>query len=85
MFLLIAHGESWEEAASRAVTDMVQKVLAEHDNSKENLQENGTFELHYTPANTANKTFSISLSSPLDLKAIKNANTNGDELTRTRH
>jgi ribosomal protein S12 methylthiotransferase accessory factor YcaO len=61
MILIVAHGESWELAASRAVTDVIQQFLTEPNVAKEQLHENGTFELHYTPTNGINRSFSIPL------------------------
>jgi len=64
--LVVAHGENWEVAASQAVTDVIKKFIAENNLGKEQLQENGTFELHYTPTNTVNKSFTIPLTTPDD-------------------
>jgi len=59
---LTAHGESWEVAASRAVSDVVRKIIEEQDdNTKQPVQENGTFELHYTPTNSNVRSFKIPL------------------------
>ncbi|CAF0880484.1 unnamed protein product [Adineta steineri] len=56
-----AHGEGWEVAASRAVGDMVKQVLAEVNENKGQLAENGTFELRYVPANKDRHSFSVPL------------------------
>jgi len=69
----VAHGESWKVTATRAVSEMVQKVISEQNNKKEHLQENGTFELHYTPANTSDKSFVIPISVPRDHQQNKQA------------
>jgi hypothetical protein len=58
----IAHGESWEVAASRAVSDLVKRIVEEQNINKENLEDNGSFELHYTPSNTSHKSITIPLS-----------------------
>ncbi len=59
--VVTAHGEGWEVAANRAVDDMLTKVVSQHGDSKQ-LQENGTFELRYTPKDTSNQSFTIPLS-----------------------
>ena len=64
LLFLLAHGESWEVAASHAVSDLVKKILAEENNAQEHPQQNGTFQLHYIPANTQGKPISIPLSTP---------------------
>jgi hypothetical protein len=51
----LAHGEGWEIVASRAVSDLVKKVLGEQHHTAEQVQENGTFELHYTPSDAKMK------------------------------
>jgi hypothetical protein len=65
MFIFLAHGEGWEVAASRAVSDLVKKILKEQNSTTEEAQENGTFELHYTPTNTEKQSFKIPLSKQL--------------------
>ena len=45
ILIVVAHGESWEVAASRAVSDLVKKIIEEQNNDKEQPQENGTFAL----------------------------------------
>ncbi len=62
MIICLAHGESWEVAASRAVHDLVKKVLEEHGNNKEKPEDNGSFELHFTPTNSCHKSITIPLS-----------------------
>jgi hypothetical protein len=61
MLGFLAHGERWEVAASRAVSDLVKNILKEQNKTTEEAQENGTFELHYTPTNTNGKSFKIPL------------------------
>lgn len=58
----LAHGESWEVAASRAVSDLVKKILEEEGINKEKFEDNGSFELHYTPTNSCHKSITIPLS-----------------------
>lgn len=58
---ILAHGESWEIAASHAITNIIEKYLSEYGHNRNNLQENGTFELHYVPANAFKKSFTIPL------------------------
>ncbi len=77
--LIVAHGESWEVTASRAVSEMIEKILSEHDKGRKQLQENGTFELHYTPTNTDNKTFVIPLPVPRDHQLKKSPESNGQQ------
>jgi hypothetical protein len=59
--IIIAHGGGWDITAPNAVDEMLKKVTSEHGNAKD-LQDNGNFELHYTPANTDRKGFVIPLS-----------------------
>ncbi|CAF1553744.1 unnamed protein product [Adineta steineri] len=59
---LTAHGESWEVAASRAVGDLVKQILEEQGTNKEKIEDNGSFELHYTPSDSNAKSFSVPLS-----------------------
>ncbi len=61
-------------AGVRDVNEMVKKAIAEHIDGKEHLQENGTFELHYTPLNTVNKSFTIPLTYPNDHQLDKDTN-----------
>jgi len=42
----------------------VKKVLGELHNTTEQVQENGTFELHYTPSDAKMKTYKVPLSNP---------------------
>ncbi|CAF3400658.1 unnamed protein product, partial [Rotaria sp. Silwood2] len=58
---IAAHGESWEITASRAVSDLVKKVLQEQDVTKEEAENTGTFELHYNPKNPNKKALKIPL------------------------
>ncbi|CAF3868814.1 unnamed protein product, partial [Rotaria sp. Silwood1] len=58
---ITAHGESWEVTASRAVSDLVKKVLQEQGTTKEEAEDAGTFELHYNPKNSNRKSFKIPL------------------------
>lgn len=62
MFFVLAHGESWEVAASRAVSDLVKKILEEEGNNLVKFEDNGSFELHYTPTNSCHKSIAIPLS-----------------------
>ena len=59
---LTAHGESWEVAASRAVHDLVRKVLDEQGTIQDKPEDNGSFELHYTSTNPCHKSITIPLS-----------------------
>jgi len=61
VFVPLAHGEGWEIAATNSVNDFVRKVLEEQGNTKAEPEENGTFELHYTPSDASKKPFKISL------------------------
>jgi hypothetical protein len=60
--VVIAHGESWEVAASRAVGNLVKQILKEENSNKEQPAENGTFELRYKPANVHEKPITVPLS-----------------------
>ncbi|CAF1553731.1 unnamed protein product, partial [Adineta steineri] len=60
---LTAHGEGWEVVASRAVSDLVKKILDNQHNPNE-MRESGTFELHYTPSDAKRKPFKVNLSKP---------------------
>jgi len=77
VFIFLAHGERWEIAASRAVSDLVKQILKEQNNTKEEAEENGTFELHYTPTNTEKKSFKIPL--PKQLKPSNNQQLSNNE------
>jgi hypothetical protein len=57
----LAHGEAWEVVASRAVSTLVKKILQEEGNTKHEAQENGTFELHYTPSDAKSKSYKVPL------------------------
>ncbi len=59
--LFLAHGENWEVTASRKVSELVKKILEEQGDTKEGAVENGTFELHYTPTDSKQKSFKIPL------------------------
>ena len=59
--ICIAHGESWEVAASRAVHDLVRKVLDERRIHEDKPDDSGSFELHYTSNNTCHKSITIPL------------------------
>jgi hypothetical protein len=61
---VLAHGEGWEIVASRAVSDLVKKVLGEQHHTADQVQENGTFELHYTPSDAKMKTYKVPLPNP---------------------
>jgi hypothetical protein len=63
IFLVAAHGENWEVAASHAVSALIKKVLQEHANKGQN-QRVGTFDLHYKPANAEEHSITIPLSNP---------------------
>ncbi|CAF3678307.1 unnamed protein product [Rotaria sordida] len=58
---LTEHGENWEIAASRAIGDLVQAILHEQNNGKEEGRHSGTFELRYKPKNSNEKGFKIRL------------------------
>ncbi|CAF4696150.1 unnamed protein product [Rotaria sp. Silwood2] len=58
---IAAHGESWEITASRAVSDLVKKVLQEQGTTREEAENTGTFELHYKPKNPNKKSLKIPL------------------------
>jgi hypothetical protein len=62
--IVVAHGESWEVAASHAVSNLVKKIVEEQNNGKEQPQENGTFALQYTPADQPAKSITVPISSP---------------------
>lgn len=61
LFVCLAHGECWEVAASRAVGDLVKQILEEQGAAREKLEDNGSFELHYTPADANRKSFTVPL------------------------
>ncbi|CAF0935984.1 unnamed protein product [Rotaria sordida] len=65
---LTEHGENWEVTASRAVSDLVQKILEEQGMTKEEAEDNGTLELHYNPENPNKKAFRVPL-----LKRLKSS------------
>lgn len=58
----LAHGESWEIAASHAISNLVKKVLDENDSGRAPTHRRGTFSLHYTPTNFNEKVIAIPLS-----------------------
>ena len=66
--LFVAHGESWEVAASNAVSNIVKKILYEHNNPDESAQQNGTFALQYTPANANEKAITVPISTPKGMR-----------------
>ncbi len=75
--IVIAHGESREVTASRAVSDMIQKILLEHHNDMVQVQTHGTFELQYTPINANQKSFAVPLTTLYDPQLNKNGEING--------
>ena len=60
----VAHGESWEVTASRAVSDLVRKILEENRRAGSSAEHRGSFSLQYTPANVNGKSITIPLSTP---------------------
>ena len=63
--LIVAHGENWEVAATRAAANLVEKIREERrqsENSREDEQENGRFELQYIPSNPNAKPIKIAFS-----------------------
>lgn len=74
----IAHGESWEIAASRAISDLVKKVLDENEIGRAPTHRRGTFSLHYTPANFNDKAIAIPLSTSNDVHPGQSANNLGN-------
>ena len=60
----VAHGESWEIAASRAVSKLVKAILEESKYDREEARESGKFELLYTPTDRSQKAIAIPLSAP---------------------
>lgn len=48
-FRVLVHGESWEVAATRSISERIQKIIEDHVNSRDGGQSDGTFALHYTP------------------------------------
>ena len=59
--LCLAHGEGWEVVASRAVGDLVKKVLANQHTTRNEICDNGTFELHYTPTDPTRQSFKVNI------------------------
>jgi hypothetical protein len=59
--IIVAHGESWEVAASLAVSNLIKKIIEERVGNKGQFQENGTFNLHYIPANANEHSITIPL------------------------
>jgi hypothetical protein len=68
LLLVVAHGESWEVAASRAVSKLVKTILEESSYGREEARENGTFELHYTPTDVNEKSITVPLSTPNEIR-----------------
>jgi len=64
--LSIAHGEGWELAASRAISEMTKKILEEYKDMKTSVEDNGTFQLQYNPSCRSKKSISIQLPTPND-------------------
>ncbi len=60
--IITAHGESWEVAASRAVSALVKKVIEEHNTNNGPFLRRDTVDLRYTPGNPDGKTVIIPLS-----------------------
>nr|AFK35842.1 unknown [Lotus japonicus] len=58
---LAAHGEGWEVVASRAVGDLVKKVLANQHTTRNEICDNGTFELRYTPTDPTRQSFKVNI------------------------
>lgn len=79
---ILAHGENWEVAASHAITNVIEKYLADQGHNKQNLQENGTFELHYVPANAQKKSFTIPLNNPFDQESSPQLAANNNNKTQ---
>jgi hypothetical protein len=59
--IVIAHGESWEVAASRAVNNLIMKVIEEQAANKGQPQRKVTIDLLCTPANPNEKPITIPL------------------------
>ena len=81
MCLIVAHGENWEVAASHAVDGMVKKIISENGGTKDSVQENGTFELHYTPANKNDKAFTVAIPTRHGDQGHRNMGNNGEHDT----
>lgn len=79
--LILAHGESWEVAASRAIGTLVKKILQEQGDSKELPQDTGTFELHYNPKNPNKKGFAVTV---LKRKKLQNSEISPDAQSSTQ-
>jgi hypothetical protein len=62
--LFTAHGEGWEVVASRAVSELVKKVLVNQNTTRDEVRDNGTFELHYTPSDSARRSFKVDIPKP---------------------
>ncbi|CAF3919750.1 unnamed protein product, partial [Rotaria sp. Silwood1] len=79
---ITAHGESWEVTASRAIGDLVQRILEEQETMKAAGQDTGTFELHYNPNKANKKGFKIPLSKRKETRNVQfNLNpVNNDQL-----
>ena len=60
LLFVLAHGESWEVAASRAVSDLVTKVIQDQV-AKGHYRPGGTFNLHYKPPNENEQSITIPL------------------------
>jgi hypothetical protein len=63
ILLVLAHGESWEIGASRAVADLVKKIIEEQIANQEQSEQGGAVNLHYIPPSSDRKAIVIPLSS----------------------
>jgi hypothetical protein len=79
--IVVAHGESKEVAASRAVSDMIEKILLEHHNDMVRVQSHGTFQLQYTPIDTNQKSYAVPLTTLYDSQLNMNAESNGQPIS----
>ena len=57
---------------------MVKRIISENGGTKDNVQENGTFELHYTPANKNEKAFAVAIPTWHGDQAHRNTASNGE-------
>ncbi|CAF2697182.1 unnamed protein product [Rotaria sp. Silwood2] len=60
--IIIAHGEKWEIAATRAAADLVDRMREQAGDGGDFEHDNGTFELSYKPANTNAKPITLKYS-----------------------
>ena len=62
VLLLIAHGESWEVAASHAVSNLIATMIEEKLSRTKHREQQGSFHLQYIPPNADEKPVTVPVS-----------------------